>query len=192
MWGSVVSAGELIRWLSLNVTYSTCCRGYSNTKQVCWISSELGDSIFFPNTDTSLSGNCSQGSNSKRFTRNALDALNADEENLGDDVAGNKAVWLSFSCDCQSCDNVTYKLKSDYSCWSIHQCKGLYPDCSWYILIRLLAQAYMADSNQFAPIPNSFKILSWCYCFQTDFPSPQIDYHIWNLSTDLQQLLIQL
>jgi hypothetical protein len=52
----------------------------------------IWDGIFFPNTDTSLSGNRSQGSNSEKSTRNALDALNVDEEDLGDNVAGNEAT----------------------------------------------------------------------------------------------------
>ena len=50
------------------------------------------DSIFFPNTDTSLSRNCGQGSNSEESTRNALNALNADEEDLEDNVASNEAA----------------------------------------------------------------------------------------------------
>jgi hypothetical protein len=42
------------------------------------------DDMFFPNTDTSLAGNHAPGSNNEQSTRDALDALNADKEDLGD------------------------------------------------------------------------------------------------------------
>lgn len=43
------------------------------------------DETFFPMTNTSLSGCRDQISNNERSTRDALDALNADKEDLGDD-----------------------------------------------------------------------------------------------------------
>jgi hypothetical protein len=44
------------------------------------------DETFFPNTDTSLSGkrHGGQDSNNEQSTKDALDALNADEEDLGE------------------------------------------------------------------------------------------------------------
>jgi len=42
------------------------------------------DETFFPITNTSLSGRRDQISNNERSTRDALDALNADKEDLGD------------------------------------------------------------------------------------------------------------
>jgi len=44
------------------------------------------DNKFFPNTETSLAGQCREGSNNEQSTRDALDALNADEEDLGDNA----------------------------------------------------------------------------------------------------------
>jgi hypothetical protein len=77
-----VSTG--INWLSKFESYlNYLLQGLHQHKASVLNIFQVWDETFFPNANTSLAGKCGQSSNNEESMRNALEAWNADEEDLG-------------------------------------------------------------------------------------------------------------